>query len=57
MKTYWRIVALQVVKGMLVYSVIAWERFEILKVPGQILTSNMKCGYTIVPAGCCPVES
>ena len=21
------------------------------------LTSNMKCGYTIVPAGCCPVEN
>ena len=36
MKSYWGIVALQVVKGMLVYSVVAWEGFEILKVSGQI---------------------
>ena len=23
----------------------------------SLLTSNMKCGYTIVPAGCCPAEN
>ena len=30
MKSYLGIVALQVVKGMLVYSVVAWEGLEIL---------------------------
>ena len=42
MKSYWGIVALQVVKGMLVYSVVAWEGFEILKVSGQILSTHLQ---------------
>ena len=47
-----------------------WSRvcLYILSSPGKIwdlkslrtvprLTSNMKCGYTVVPAGCCPEEN
>ena len=42
MKSYWGIVALQVVKGVLVYSVVAWEGFEILKVSGQVLSTHLQ---------------